>query len=203
VTGLLRRFDIQYDPKSHRLRCQGHIINLAARAFLFVTNDEKLEKDDAGTYNVTLKEIETWRLKGPLGKLHNFVVFIQRSVQRSQKFMAISHNRKLARDNDTRWSSWYIMLRAALNLRDAVDGYFNKWVEADCAGDELSSEDWIILEKIKSFLEKLKMTTKALESSFSTLDNVLLAMDFVLAQFEAGKEAHVDDPIMAPMYNSG
>lgn len=203
MTGLLRRFDIQYDPKSHRLRCQGHIINLAARAFLFVTNDEKLEKDDAGTYNVTIKEIETWRLKGPLGKLHNFVVFIQRSVQRSQKFMAISHNRKLARDNDTRWSSWYIMLRAALNLRDAVDGYFNKWVEADCAGDELSLEDWIILEKIKSFLEKLKMTTKALESSFSTLDNVLLAMDFVLAQFEAGKEAHVDDPIMAPMYNSG
>jgi hypothetical protein len=44
---------------------------------------------------------------------------------------------------------------------------------------------------------------KTLESSFSTLDNVLLAMDFVLAQFEAGKEAHVDDPIMAPMYNSG
>jgi hypothetical protein len=33
------------------------------------------------------------------------------------------------------------------------------------------------------------MTTKALKSSFSTLDNVLLAMDFVLVQFEAGKEA--------------
>jgi hypothetical protein len=28
-------------------------------------------------------------------------------------------------------------------------------------------------------------------------------MDFVLAQFEEGKEAHVDDLIMAPMYNSG
>ena len=95
------------------------------------------------------------------------------------------------------------MLRAALNLRDAVDDYFNKWVEADYAADKLSLEDWAILEKIKSFLEKLKMTTKALESSFSTLDNVLLAMDFVLAQFEAGKEAHVDDLIMAPMYNSG
>ena len=95
------------------------------------------------------------------------------------------------------------MLRAALNLRDAIDGYFNKWMEADCAGDELSAEDWTILEKIKSFLEKLKMTTKALESSFATLDHVLLAMDFVLAQFEAGKEAFADDPVMAPMYNSG
>ncbi|KAK2926570.1 HAT, C-terminal dimerization domain [Fusarium oxysporum f. sp. vasinfectum] len=165
--------------------------------------ERKLELDDPGVHNVTLKHIEAWRNKGPLGKIHNFVVFIQRSVQRSQKFLTISHNRKLARDNDTRWSSWYNMLRVALNLRDAIDGYFNKWMELDCAGDELSSEDWIILEKIKSFLEKLKMTTKALESSFATLDNVLLAMDFVLAQFEAGKEAYIDDPIMAPMYNSG
>ncbi|KJZ73349.1 hypothetical protein HIM_07353 [Hirsutella minnesotensis 3608] len=201
--GLLRRYDIRYDPKSHRLRCQGHIINLAAKAFLFVTDNEKLKDDERHGHNVTLKEIEAWRKRGPLGKLHNFVVFVQSSVQRRQKFLAISHNRKLARDNDTRWSSWYTMLRAALHLRGAVEGYFNKWVEADCAGDELSPEDWIVLEKIKPFLEKLKMTTKALESSFATLDNVLLAMDFVLAQFEAGKEAHIDDPIMAPMYNSG
>ncbi|KAI8404246.1 hypothetical protein FOFC_15741 [Fusarium oxysporum] len=203
IDSLLRRYDIQYDPKVHRLRCQGHIINLAAKAFLFITDDEKLEVDDPSVHNVTLRHIEAWWKKGPLGKLHNFVVFIQRSVQRGQKFLAVSHNHKLARDNDTRWSSWYNMLRVALNLRDAIDGYFNKWMESDCAGDELSPEDWVILEKVKSFLEKLKMTTKALESSFATLDNVLLAMDFVLAQFEAGKEATMNDPVMAPMYNSG
>ncbi|EXK24176.1 hypothetical protein FOMG_19084 [Fusarium oxysporum f. sp. melonis 26406] len=166
--GLLRRNDIQYDPKAHRLRRQGHIINLTAKAFLFVTDNEKLERDDAGLHNMTLKHIETWQKKGPLGRLHNFVIYIQRSVQRSQKFLAISHNRRLARDNDTRWSSWYTISRAALNLRDAIDGYFNKWMDADCAGDELSLEDWVILEKIKSILEKLKITTKALESSFAT-----------------------------------
>ncbi|KAM4061714.1 transposase-like protein [Hirsutella rhossiliensis] len=187
--GLLRRYDIRYDPKSHRLRCQGHIIiNLAAKAFLFVTDNEKLKDDERDGHNVTLKEIEAWRKKGPLGKLHNFVVFVQSSVQRRQKFLAISHNRKLARDNDTRWSS--------------CRGYStNGWKEI--VPETSSPEEWVILEKIKSFLEKLKMTTKALESSFATLDNVLLAMDFVLAQFEAGKEAHIDDPIMAPMYNSG
>ncbi|WKT54430.1 hypothetical protein QSH57_005014 [Fusarium oxysporum f. sp. vasinfectum] len=163
-----------------------------------VTEDGQLEH-----HVLALKDIDTWRKKGPLGKIHNFVVFIRRSVQRSQKFLTISYNRKLARDNNTRWCSWHNMLRVALNLRDAIDSYFNKWMDLYCAGDELSSEDWIILEKIKSFLEKPRMTTKALESSFATLDNVLLAMDFVLAQFEAGKEAYIDDPIMAPMYNSG
>ncbi|KAK4071107.1 hypothetical protein Purlil1_13524 [Purpureocillium lilacinum] len=169
--GLLSRFDIHYEAKTHRIRCQGHIVNLAAKAFLFVTDNEKLEHDDSGN-NATLKEIKAWRQKGPLGKLHNFVVFIQRSVQRSQSFQVLSRNRKLAR----------------VTQDGARDGYFSKWTEADCTGDELSAEDWIVLEKVKTSLEKLKMTTKALESSFATLDNVLLAMDFMLAQFEAGKE---------------
>jgi hypothetical protein len=95
------------------------------------------------------------------------------------------------------------MLQVALVLRDAMESYFNKWVEADCIGGELTSDEWIILEKIKAFLEKLKMATKALESSFATLDNVLMAMDFILAQLESGKGVHKDDRIMAPMYNSG
>ncbi|KAM4055534.1 transposase-like protein [Hirsutella rhossiliensis] len=79
LVSLLRRYDIRYDPKSHRLRCQGHIINLAAKAFLFVTDNEKLKDDERDGHN-----------------LHNFVVFVQSSVQRRQKFLAISHNRKLA-----------------------------------------------------------------------------------------------------------
>ena len=47
------------------------------------------------------------------------------------------------------------------------------------------------------------MTTEALESSFVTLDHVLLAMDVMLAQFEAGKAANRDDPMLSLMYNSG
>ena len=47
------------------------------------------------------------------------------------------------------------------------------------------------------------MATKALKSSFITFDNVFLAMDFILAQSEAGKEARKDDRIVPPMYNSG
>lgn len=75
-------------------------------------------------------------------------------------------------------------------------------MEADCAGDRLS-EDWTILKKIKSFLEKLKKTTKALESSFTTLNNVLLAIEFILAQIKTGKEMHINDLMMALMYGSG
>ncbi|WKT54014.1 hypothetical protein QSH57_004598 [Fusarium oxysporum f. sp. vasinfectum] len=76
VDSLLRRYDIQYDPKAYRLRFQGHIINLAAKAFLFVTDNKKLERDEAGLHTVTLKHIEAWPKKGPLGRLHNFDIYI-------------------------------------------------------------------------------------------------------------------------------
>jgi hypothetical protein len=33
------------------------------------------------------------------------------------------------------------MLQAALDLRGAIKGYFNKWVEADCIKDELTSKE--------------------------------------------------------------
>lgn len=53
-------------------------------------------------------------------------------------------------------------------------------MDVDCARDELSLEDWIILEKIKSSLKKLKITTKALKLLFIILNKVLLAIVFVL-----------------------
>ncbi|KAH7073097.1 transposase-like protein [Paraphoma chrysanthemicola] len=82
-----------------------------------------------------------------------------------------------------------MLLQAALDLRHAFDGYIDKWVEADCVGEELSLEDWVILEKIKLILEKLSLATKTLQLLFAILDK----------KNEAGK----DDTMMALMYNSG
>lgn len=169
-----------------------------------MTDDEDLEGEDEHTvYKVTLKDIEEWRRKGPLGKLHNFVVFIQRSVQRLGKFLDLSRDHHLARDNSTRWNSWEKMLTVALALRDAIDDYFDQWEDDDCADDKLTDKEWVTLGKIRSFLNKLKMATKALEGHAATLDRVLPSMDFILDVFERGKKANKDDIIMAPMYNAG
>jgi hypothetical protein len=73
---------IKYDYRLHRIRYQGHILNLAVYSFLFVTNSENLEDeilDEKGKKDA-LKAIEGWRKKGPLGKLHNFIVYLQASV---------------------------------------------------------------------------------------------------------------------------
>jgi hypothetical protein len=47
------------------------------------------------------------------------------------------------------------------------------------------------------------MTTKALESNTSTLDNVLPAIDYILSLFEQGKEKFRGDELLLTAINAG
>ena len=203
----LLKLKIKYDVKTHRLRCQGHIINLAVNSFLFVTDSDNPESDDEtdnnNKYKVSLEEIEQWRRKGPLGKMHNFVVFIQASVQREQLFWEYSHRLQLVRDNNTWWNSWYNMLERALDLKDAIIQYSEDYPDDLYKLDILTEEEWETIDTIMTFLQKLKMATKAAESSNSCLDVILPLIDFVLSQFEAAKVKYANDDILSPMVNSG
>ena len=68
----------------------------------------RVKKDDASEYiKPSDADILKWRKTGPLGKLHNIVVFIRCSPQRIQRFKEISEKKGLLRDNDTRWNSKY------------------------------------------------------------------------------------------------
>ena len=121
-----------YDAKHHRLRCNGHTINLAAHAFMFpktspdkAPTKNKVEKDATTTSEYvepSESDILKWRKAGPLGKLHNIVVFIRCSTQRMQRFREISEKKGLLRD-DTRWNSKYYMCERAIELTDQID-YF-------------------------------------------------------------------------------
>jgi hypothetical protein len=101
---MLHEYDITYDPKTHRLRCQGHIINLSVNSFLYVTDSENLEEDEEHPNQLkqTLKDIEHWRKFGPIGKLHNIIVDIQSSAVKMQEFMNLSRQMRPSRDNKTR-----------------------------------------------------------------------------------------------------
>ncbi len=180
---LLRRdHRITYNATHHRLRCQGHIINLAVKSFLFVTDKENIEEDEEhDIYKTTIQEIEAWRKKGPLGKLHNFVVFLALSTQRLYHFLELSHNHRIPRDNITRWNSWFMLLSAYWNLRDVIEEFYVLYGTEDIKKDKLTDVEWAIIRTIKDFLEKLSMAIKACESKQSTLDLVLLSMDYILS----------------------
>jgi hypothetical protein len=78
--GLFNDFGIEYSATDNRVRCMGYIINLSAQSFLFVNQADSLEDSP-----LTLNNIEKYRKLGPLGKLHNFVVYIRRTAQRKQQ----------------------------------------------------------------------------------------------------------------------
>ena len=93
IDALCELFDI--DTRSCRLRCLGHITNLAVRAFLYGKNAESFEVDMTDSNLKKLEEkhylelLAAWRKKGPVGKLHNNVIFIRRTPQRREAFRNI------------------------------------------------------------------------------------------------------------------
>jgi hypothetical protein len=88
---------------------------LAAQAFLFSSDEDTLSSlNNTASYISTEWEMDNWRQKGPLGKLHNIAVHIQPSPQRRLAFQKLSQDRILISDNKTRWNSWYAMIGCAL-----------------------------------------------------------------------------------------
>ena len=82
---------MKWDPTYRRIRCMGHIINLAVQAFLFQNIQEKDlrsydEEEAQGPVKDEEKRRATFRAMGPLGKLHNIVVHIRGSSARTKVF---------------------------------------------------------------------------------------------------------------------
>ena len=84
------------DISPYRSRCLGHIINLAAKAFLFGKETDAFEAitelvdDTTPMDSATMREAQAaWHSKGPIGKLHNVVVFVRSSTLRREAFLRV------------------------------------------------------------------------------------------------------------------
>jgi hypothetical protein len=84
--------------KARRLRCFGHIVNLAAQSLLAGRNaelkkaQEELEIDDEDYGHQSRR----WIHQGPLGKVQRLVKYVLASPQRREEFGALSGGRKVA-----------------------------------------------------------------------------------------------------------
>jgi hypothetical protein len=81
---------------ARRARCFGHMINLAAKAFIYGQNNEGFLVEAEQVFTMTArnqsavqKEMALWRKKGSFGKFHNVVKYIRASPQREQRFNAL------------------------------------------------------------------------------------------------------------------
>jgi hypothetical protein len=115
------------------IRCSGHVLNLVAQAVLLGHDEESFERELA---DVALEELQLqiWRKRGPIGKLHNLVYWIVRSPQRNDRLMALQRHLiaphrpedtkevyELVKDVTTRWNSFDDAAKRALYLRSAID----------------------------------------------------------------------------------
>ena len=90
---------------------------------------------------------------GPLGKLHNIVIYIRSSANRTTWFT--NHSKVLiSLDNRMRWNSWFLMLQKTLKnqVRTAIQLYIKHYSKDIHEDDILSMMDWIKLCMIYDFL---------------------------------------------------
>jgi hypothetical protein len=205
----LKRYFPTIDEKEHRLRCAGHIFNLVTKAILFGKGVSKWQRKLLGASDD--ESFRLWREKGPIGRLHNFVKFIGRSDQRRTEFAALQVAQAAAKgekifiyqlisDGGVRWNSTYAMIKRGLKLRDAIDLYYKRYkgpsssTEYDISQDELSPEDWAILQRFCNLLRPFKEMTKRIEGnankagyegSQGAVWEVLESMDFLSSKLEA------------------
>jgi hypothetical protein len=210
------------DIDERRLRCWGHILNLVAKAFLFGTNANAFELEDQA--NITLgreqERFQAWRKKGPVGKLHNLVVFIRASTQRKELFKNVSlatvdeidglainedtQNLGVIKDNETRWNSTYLMIVRALKKRQEINAFIQvldvrpaeKPVPRE---DRLSANDWLIIEETAYILKPIydhtiRFQSRAKEGHHGTIWEVLPSMELILHHLETLKTQYTDPP---------
>src|SRR5262249_8003097 len=145
---------LPHETHTRRSRCLGHIINLAAKAFLLGSNCEAFEEEeDIAEQRVRQDEEDLaarqdrWRGRGPVGKFHNIVAFIRASPQRRNAFAntvrgviataqaigeEVHHSAHLTviLENSTRWNSSFYSIQRGLRLKTAIQVFIQENLSA-------------------------------------------------------------------------
>ncbi|RKK67065.1 hypothetical protein BFJ69_g14847 [Fusarium oxysporum] len=210
------------DTEARRMRCFGHILNLVAQAFLYGDDAAsfELQSEAYDMLELVEEDLEHWRAKGPVGKLHNIVKFIRASPQRTEAFKAYAKEQeevdtyKLAEEstaeleviqnNATRWNSTYMMIERALVKQSELSSFIQELgLEADASkrvptADILTSDDWKVLRELSHILEpvyNMTMRTQGWGTSGGRgrLWEVMTGMEFVLEHVEDWKVLYEDE----------
>ncbi|KAJ3455336.1 hypothetical protein MRS44_013936 [Fusarium solani] len=170
------------DIRNNRTRCFGHIVNLAARAFLWGKDPDSFEREafTEAAFQVEERELRLWRKRGAVGKLHNIVRFVRASPQRRELMKSLACSQRdeddyhlfeedraaidleLMQNNETRWNSTFLMIQRAIHKREQID-HFITYLDTKAAEPRqrvpvqyhLSPQDWFLLAEIQSLLKPL------------------------------------------------
>jgi hypothetical protein len=194
-----------WNPQQRRLRCVGHIINLAVQSFLFAKSKEAVELaiTSANSNGLTIDEellqksedddTAGWIKQPALQKILKLRTTLSRSDKLYNAFQRAA-GKVIRAPNVTRWNSYYSTFEDALELK----GYYTSFIHDNpaLAEYELSTADWLLVEQTIAFLEPFKAATKRCEGDYVTLDKVQLHMDGLDAHYKEQQELYKHEPAM-------
>jgi hypothetical protein len=204
---------LNWTEKTRRLRCIGHIINLATQAFMFADNAEaaeiaytraELSQLDNQLDNesiVSMESTDSGLVKQPaLQKLRALAVTL-RDDRFWQAFKTIAKSfpelpsavPKIP--GETRWNGWLLMIEEAFQTRPILDALLARYHDS-LELMVLSDEDWRFLRYIADFLAPFKEVTKRSEGHETTLDSFQPSMEFLINHFEKQQALHTRREVM-------
>ena len=121
-----------------------------------------------------------------LQKLHRLAVWLRNSSIHANlwdKEVGI----RLGIDNQTRWSSWYMVIDRAVRRQGEIKIFMAE--HEDILGTiRITSSDWDLLGKAHAFLQPFASATLYAEGDKSSISQSLLIMDSLLVHYEREKE---------------
>lgn len=189
----------EWSPVDNRLRCLGHIINLAVQAFLFARDEDAIEEAERQSRRsrrdideeialASVKSQEGWSTVLPLKKLHTFCAALNRSSALNTAFKKLCKGRTVHSPNVTRWNSWWYTITSAISLQFEMSSFVHD--NPQLSACELSQAEWRLLRDTEHFLQPFKEQTKRCEGDNVTLDQLQESMDFLVDHFEKQLHKH-------------
>jgi hypothetical protein len=118
------RHGVSWDARHNRLRCLGHILNIAVQAFLFCRNEEALDTamqrvlNSGSVIEDAIVSEGGFASHGPLNKVYRLAVAV-RNMALHKEFKDLA-GKVLKLPGETRWNAWYTLLADAIECRDAI-----------------------------------------------------------------------------------
>lgn len=155
------------------IRCCGHIFNLVGQAALF-GNDHQVFSNDVTAIELEEQQLTLWRRRGPIGKLHNVIHWINRSPQRHGRFISLQKQLiapirpdgkkeayQLITDVTTRWNSFYDSAKRAVYLQAAIDAIID---------EERAAYDSLVAQAGRSLVRQQPKRPTILDDTISAAD---------------------------------
>jgi hypothetical protein len=208
-----------WTEKTRRLRCIGHIINLATQAFIFADNVEaakiaytraEISQLDNELDNESLISMESTNcglVKQPaLQKLKALAVAMRddrfwqafKTIVRSFPELPSTVPKVLG---ETRWNGWLLMIEEAFQTKPILDALLARYHDS-LELMVLLDEDWQLLKHIAGFLTPFKEVTKKNEGHKTTLDSFQPSIEFLINHFEKQQALHTRREVMLRPINT-